>query len=133
MKKQIVSFWESRNIKFQNISENEFIGKRGSIIGNLFSYNMQNLITKLSVRIINTNEIICELDIKTIFQQITNWNKEYWQLELDTFETYLLNNDLLENNWEEYYKRSKKLNIIWTICLVIIIYAVVKIAFYLFR
>lgn len=130
---KIISFWESRDVKFNDISLNEYFGNRGSLFGNMFSYNMKKLITSVNIKIKDNNEINCKLDINTKYQHITDWNKEYWQLELETFENILLNNDSLEGKWKVYFKKSKKMNFLWTIgivALTIISLRIVKIIFF---
>lgn len=111
----IISFWENRNMKIIRKSETCFEGKRGSLVGNLLSYDMGKLITKLSIKINEDNEINSELIPNTIGQYITKWNKEYWKLELDTFESVLLNNDYKEDEWVEYKKSIRGKNMLWTV------------------
>lgn len=104
----IISFWENRKIKFNNISETSYEGNRGDTWGNLTSFDMSKLITQLNISRDDNNEISCELDIKTFGQYITKSNKEFWKLELDTFESVLLKNDYKETEWVEYGKKKVK-------------------------
>ncbi len=48
-------------------------------------------------------------------QGITERNKEYWNLEMNTFESFLLRNDEQSDDWEDFRKRSLLGAIIWTI------------------
>lgn len=118
--KSILSFWESRKIKFNNISDKCYIGSRGSLFGNLFSFKMNKLMTNLYINIDDNNELICELNIKTFGQKITNWNKKYWELELGTFESVLLNNDFKENEWREYNKNQGKSDLLIVAAIIVI-------------
>jgi hypothetical protein len=114
-RKKIIKFWENRKIIFTNISDTKMEGKRGSFLGNLFSFNMSNLMTTINIIKNNSNELICELDINTAMQEITTCNKKHWELELETFESVMLNDDYKENEWKELEKITKKDNVRWSI------------------
>lgn len=114
IKQKIISYWESRDIEFYDISDNEYTGKRGSLIGNLTSFKMNKLLTNINIKL-NDDEINCKLDINTKHQMITKYNKEFWDLELKTFENILLNNNSLEDEWKKYNKKSKKMDVIWMV------------------
>jgi len=120
---QILNFWQNRNVKILLNSKNQFIGERGTIFGNLLSFNMNRLITNIIISK-NHTELICELNINTIFQTITKWNKEYWDLELNTFESVLLKNDYREQEWTEYFKKARKSNFRWVMKIIIIAAAI---------
>lgn len=75
---------------------------------------MRNLLTKLNITI-NANEVICELNIKTFAQLITKWNREFWKLELETFESVLLENNYKEIEWNKYNKIKREKDVLWTI------------------
>ena len=107
-KQRLLSFWQDRKIKFLKIEENEFSGKRGSFLGNCFSFNMINLMTELTIVKDEQDVITCTLKIDTSMQIITDWNKEYWELEIKTFESVLVRNNFREHKWKEFNKRSKK-------------------------
>jgi hypothetical protein len=109
-KNKMVEFWEKRGVIFTNSSDKELYGKRGSLLGNLFSYNMSKLIATLRIVEQGDNEVICELIINTFMQYVTPWNKEYWALELETFESEMNNNGNLEKKWGELSLLIKKKN-----------------------
>lgn len=109
-KNKMVEFWEKRGIIFTKTSDKELYGKRGSLLGNLFSYNMSKLIATLRIVEKGENEVICELTINTFMQYVTQWNKEYWALELETFESEMNNNGNLEKEWGELNLLIKKKN-----------------------
>lgn len=109
-KKKMVEFWEKRGIVFTNSADKELHGKRGSLLGNLFSYNMSKLIATIRIVEQGENEVICELKINTVMQYVTPWNKEYWALEFETFESEMNNNGGLEKEWEALSLVIKKKN-----------------------
>lgn len=111
----ITSFWENRKIKFNDISETFYEGNRGDAWGNITSFDMSKLITQLNISRDDNNEINCELNIKTFGQFITKLNREFWKLELDTFESVLLKNDYKEIEWTEYKKLKVKSDMKWKI------------------
>jgi hypothetical protein len=118
-RQKIANFWEGRKIRFCENSDSGLIGRRGSIFGNILSFDMKNLITNIVIKKDSDSEIICEININTIFQQITRSNKEYWELELKTFESVLRYDDDREDEWKEYLKNAKKSSIKWVIVTVI--------------
>jgi len=122
-KGKIIKFWESRGIKFENLKSEILIGKRGSILGNLTSFNMQKIITKITIKKLNEKQIELTIDVATIFQHITESNAEYWKLEIKTFIEYLANNKLLLDVWVDYAKRAKKSNIKWVFSIIFIVLA----------
>lgn len=107
-KDKSIHFWEQRNIKFKEITDILLKGRRGSILGNLISFDMKNIMTKLTITRVNESRISCIFEINTIFQNITDWNKAFWKLELVTYESYLLKNDMKELLWSRYYEAAKK-------------------------
>lgn len=119
-KGQIISFWNDRGINLVENSKQELIGCRGNILGNIASYNMAKIITKLTIKVTG-KQIYCEFNINTVFQFITSSNRKYWELELETFESVLLTKDYLEEQWENYKVTSKTSNIIWTVAIIAII------------
>ena len=115
LKQKAINFWSKRGIVFEKIEGNALHGKRGSLLGNLFSYDMSKLISTLSISVSADSELTCILDVNTVMQGITERNKEYWNLEMNTFESFLLRNDEQVDNWEDFRKRSVLGAIIWTI------------------
>ena len=110
-----IHFWSKRGVAFMRSEGNTLSGKRGSLLGNLFSYDMSKLISKLSISVSSDNELTCILDVNTVMQGITERNKEYWDLEMDTFESFLLRNDEQTENWDDFRKRNVLGAIIWTL------------------
>jgi hypothetical protein len=109
-----VDYWTKRGIVFEKREENALFGKRGSIFGNLFSYDMSDLISQLYISVSSNNELTCLLDVNTFMQWITERNIEYWFLEVDMFESYLLHNDEQIEEWNDFRKRNILGSIIWT-------------------
>lgn len=121
----IIKFWEERGFVFEEKSSDVLSGKRGSLLGNICSYNMSKLITEIRINRVNDNELICELRVNTIMQIITSWNKEHWEMELETFNNAINNNSKMEEEWAELMTRSKKNDIKWTMKLVVGVFFVI--------
>lgn len=101
-KQKIIDYWSARHIVFNETSITTLRGKRGSFVDNLVSFNMINLMAELTVTVLSENEIHCVLEVNTIMQQITDWNRAWLDLEMETFETFLLHNDLQEEKWKRF-------------------------------
>lgn len=114
VRQQVISFWQERRVVFAEPQSDTLKGKRGTIWGNLTSYDMSKLMCTLTVSRTNSTEIVCILDVNTFMQGITEWNKAYWQLELDTLESWLLQGDKREAEWQAFLRGVRKAAIQWT-------------------
>ena len=122
VRKQIISFWSARGFTFAQ-AENEIItGARGSKWGNLFSFNMNNLVTNLTISIDASNCCTCTLDVNTSMQHITAWNEAHWLLELDTFESFILNGDMKEQEWTVFRASSTRKDICYVIVVMLVVF-----------
>ena len=111
LKEHIVAFWEARGFRFDDPDARVLIATRGSLWGNCTSFDMSKLITRLEVRYLDTSEIECVMNVNTVFQIITPWNKEHWRLEMDTFENWFLIGDELQDEWQQYRRNSSRSDI----------------------
>jgi len=107
MEQRTINFWTRRGIAFKKISESNYIGKRGNLFGNLTSFDMSKLMTELTITI-SQNKIDCSLEVNTFAQQITEQNKAYWDLELDTFNNFLKRSDEKKEEWDKMGIEVKK-------------------------
>lgn len=103
-----ISYWESRGFTFKQKKQNYLLGYRGNMFGNLFSFNMQKIITVIKIYITNENYIKVEMKINTKFLKISENNKRFWDLELETYKSKLINNDHKELDWVEIDKNTRK-------------------------
>ncbi|HEX8550627.1 MAG TPA: hypothetical protein VF681_03630 [Abditibacteriaceae bacterium] len=114
VKRKAIDFWSRRRITFSETSGNTLIGKRGNLLGNLISFDMSKLIAKLTITVSDKNEVHCILDINTVYQQITEYNRAWWDLEMDTFESFLMRNDEQEEKWKKFGVHYKKAAWAWS-------------------
>ena len=115
MRQKLVSFWQQRGIVFTEKSENLLVGKRGSLWGNLTSFDMSKLTTNLTISRSKGCLIECKLEINTVMQEITHFNRAYWQLELDTLESWLLFGFKRDAEWREFHNAVRKESVNWAV------------------
>jgi len=108
----IIQYWKSRNFEFEDKSDS-YNGKRGSIIGNLFSFDMSKLISDLKIVVKENKKIITDLILNTQFQDITEVNLWDLKLELIMFQRFI--NDLPQPDFlDDFIKFKNKSAILWT-------------------
>jgi hypothetical protein len=112
---KMIDFWSRRRIEFSESSENTLKGKRGSLLGNITSFDMSKLMSELTITISAENRVHCELEVNTFMQIITEYNKAWWNLEMETFESYLLQTDEQDERWRRFKAIDKKAAIAWTL------------------
>ena len=110
-------YWKLRGFKVVESDDFKFTAIRGKLINNVYSFNMSKLKTKLCVTK-TEKEIACELDINTSFQQITESNVKFWELELEEHDHFLCTKGLLPQKWEMYNKTAWKNNALWVLAIV---------------
>lgn len=113
-RQKAVGYWSQRHVVFSQETGNTLVGERGNLLGNLVSYDMSRLIAKLSINVSKENEIHCILDVNTFMQIITERNKEFWRLEMETFESYLLYNNEQPEIWREFTIQNRIGALLWT-------------------
>gem|GEM_PF-4869958 len=120
-KKKIIDWWINQKFNILSSEHDKIIGYRGSLLGNLFSFNMGKLKTKIQIEKNNENGFELIMEVTTIFQFMTKTNIEFWDLELKTFKEYINSGGLLEEEWSKYEKKRKRNNFFWVISFVLIL------------
>lgn len=115
--RNVISFWQKRGVTFTEAEGETLQGWRGSLWGNMTSFDMGKLRAHLTVSRTGPTEIECVLDVDTSYQDITEWNEAYWHLEIDTLESYLLRGDLREDEWRQFQRDSRAAAWQWTLSL----------------
>ena len=108
-----IDFWSRKQIVFSETGERQFIGKRGNLWGNLSSFDMSKIMAKITITVSEQNEVRCVLEINPVMQKITEWNKAWWDLEMDSFATFLLQNDEQVEKWQEFLPQYYKAARVW--------------------
>ena len=110
-----ISYWTDQGFQVKETSPYTLIGKRGNLIGNLISFDMKNLMANLAITWDEDNQLLhMSFRVNTVMQQITEWNEEYWKLEMDSFESCLLNGDKKEQTWAKFLAAYNKASLKWT-------------------
>ncbi len=111
---KIHRYWKTQKFSLREKSRYSIRGWRGSLFGNCFSFDMKNLMAEIQI---DWNSERCELAVKlrvnTMMQVMTEWNEEFLKLELDTFESYLLNSDMKEAMWQRFIEAYNKAGGSW--------------------
>jgi hypothetical protein len=89
-------------------------GKRGSWLGNLTSFDMKKLRAKIRLVGEATGEVRVELAVCTFGQQITQWNRAVWRLELIELRRVLLGLGPIDDVWSRFDRDSRSAAILWT-------------------
>ncbi|RYZ86482.1 MAG: hypothetical protein EOP04_13790 [Proteobacteria bacterium] len=112
-KNSAMDFWSRRGMAFQSTPQDLLLGKRGHLLGNLTSFNMTKLMSNLTVTVDGTN-VEAVLVVNKLGQSITDWNRAWWNLEMEIFESHLLSGDNQEERWAQFLKEYKSQAWIWT-------------------
>ena len=107
-KGRVIAYWEERGFVFAETAGDTLIARRGSLWGNLTSFNMSKLIADLEITRTRPDAIECVMTVSTFAQGITEWNQAYWKLEMDTMESWLLRGDKREAEWEAFLEANRK-------------------------
>lgn len=108
-------FWKRRGFEFIDARENMLSAKRGSLLGNFISFDMSDLMSKLTINVSAENEIRCALRVNTFMQFITEYNRAWWNLEMEMFESFLIETDEQDERWEKFLVNHKKASIVWAL------------------
>jgi hypothetical protein len=83
----------------------------------MISYDMTRLRADLSIEPAQPARISLVLTVHTVFQQITQWNRAFWELEMATCESFLLHGDRRDAEWLQFMKAHRKAALVWTLTL----------------
>jgi hypothetical protein len=85
LRERMINYWHGRGFDFGNTEEEPLIGFRGSLWGNLISWEATELRTSLTITRPDPSLVLCQMQVDTYFQIVTEWDQEYWNLEMDAF------------------------------------------------
>ena len=117
IRQKLISFWSERRFRFEDTSVVPLVARRGRILWNLISYDSTRLSAELSISSQQSSGIDLVLTVNTAFQQITEWNRAFWDLEMATCESFVLHGDRREAEWDEFMRGYWRAAIIWTLTL----------------
>lgn len=106
---KVVEFWQQHGFKLRQSSDFTLEGKRGHISGNLFSFDVRKLITKLSIAWDCDRKVLfTALQVNTDYQILIDLDVEVFNTEMEIFKNFLLLNERNEDRMLELIKASKK-------------------------
>lgn len=108
-------FWKSHGFTFTEDSEYLLFGRRGSILSNLTTYNPTKLLSTLTVTSLEPSTIDCAVVVDGFNQIWTEWDQACLELEMATFENYLVFGDDRAELWGRFFKSYNKAAAIWTL------------------
>lgn len=94
-------------------------GSRGNWTGNLTSFDMAKLITKIRISSCEVGTILVELDINTFGQQITEWNVAVWRLEILELHRVICGLSHIDNVWKRFGRDARSSYIKWAFTMMI--------------
>jgi hypothetical protein len=70
----VVAYWESRGFRCGRVGDDRVVGRRGTWLGNLFSFDTQRLVCDLDIRRDGARGWSLRLLLEGAFQVLTEWN-----------------------------------------------------------
>lgn len=114
LRAKAITYWQQRRIVFTELSEDILIGRRGSLWWNLATLDVSKLRTEITIkRLPQSSKVECILDVNTFAQILTPWDATYLRLEMEIFESYLLNGDLQTKKLENFKQLYRPANRDW--------------------
>lgn len=104
---RLKKYWTERDfVSWESIENGELeVGKRGSLLGNMISFNMRKLLAQIQVR--ESNEFVdYDLIVNTIFQGISIWNYIFLQIEMYESCCYATTGERLPELWEQFEREA---------------------------
>ena len=90
-------------------------GTRGGWIGNLTSFDMSKLRSRIEVVGDASGLVHVDLKVSTFGQQITEWNRAYWRLELVELCSVVLGRGRIADVWARYAGPRRQAAVLWTL------------------
>ncbi|HEY9791774.1 MAG TPA: hypothetical protein V6D22_15325 [Candidatus Obscuribacterales bacterium] len=108
------SYWQHRRMIFTQENERIMRARRSNLLCNLVAFDPSKIAANLTITWMEPDSCDCVLTVNTAFQWLTDWNIAWLQLEMATFESFLLYNDLKGEVWEKFLRRHDIATLQWT-------------------
>lgn len=100
---KIEHFWCDRGIDFSEFTLTTFKGSRGGPVQNLFAIESTRLWSELAIHFMrSSSSLSCRLKANTVFHDMTDWDRAFLNLEMATFESFLLHDDRKVGLWNDF-------------------------------
>jgi hypothetical protein len=111
----IKTYWCEENMVF--LQEGPvFHAHRGNLLANGFAIHPAKVKSALTITSLG-GSLDCLLRVDTRFQDMTDWTKAFFHLEMNTFESYLLYQDRQEQLWSSFFREFDAAFVRWTLSL----------------
>src|SRR4051812_18678528 len=74
-----VDYWSRRGVTFTEVEEARLSGRRGSVWGNLTSFDPSDLLAEVTISFDEAGGVRCVLIVDRILQVVTEWNRAWWE------------------------------------------------------
>jgi hypothetical protein len=113
VRERVMSYWRGRGFVFHEIDGDFLAARRGSLRGNMTSFDPAKLRATLSIARANPADVLFLMEVDTRFQVIVEWDHRYWELEMETLESFLRRDDIQETRWKEFRRDSARSFLLW--------------------
>jgi hypothetical protein len=103
---KVRQYWEERGFRLESKDVTTFSGTRGDWLSTLISVRHSHVRTKLLISH-DRNRLDCSMQVDSRIRTVTLWHRRRLELELATFESFLLTGDRLPEAWDDYHRKSK--------------------------
>jgi len=98
-----VAFWQGRGFRFEDAPRGgSRVGRRGSLWGNLTSFDMGRLMATMTITSVSPTEAEFVMEVNTAWQIIPEWDRMYWLFELEAAGSWVLRGDAREEEWRAF-------------------------------
>src|SRR5438105_2728451 len=108
VRQRAVGYWSRRGMVFREAGEALLTGSRGSVWGNLISFDPSELMAEVTITFDDSAGVRCVLVVDRSFQIVTDWNRAWWELELETFESFLVSRDEQPHRWQVFKEAHRR-------------------------
>jgi hypothetical protein len=100
-RRKVIGFWEERRVEFDAVDGDTLVGHRGSLFGNLLSFDMTKLRAELTVTY-SAGHIHARIAVNTVGQTVTEWNRAWWLIEMCIFESWVVDDNPQAERWQAF-------------------------------
>lgn len=108
---QIRTYWGQENMTFVEASP-LFRAHRGSLLFNGFAVDPAKVKSELTISCYEAS-FDCLLRVDTRLQDMTDWTKAFFHLEMNTFESFLLYHDRQDQLWSSFFREFDAAFVRW--------------------
>ncbi len=108
-----IEFWTRRGFRMKQYPTGALEGRRGNLLGDLFSFNMSHPRATLRICQSEQGELQCTIVIPSLGHKPTDWNVAWWNLELILFGEFLRTKDHGAERFEGFRLLHRRASWAW--------------------